>query len=222
METINENLIVAYAYTLPSFVIGLAIVYFTYVKPAKIPTSSVVVGLLIMWSVFAMIVFLFGEEILQGFPYLIVPVIIGYVVFYIIRKRLKNDVGSNVGTYFNTLQTRDGQIHVLTKARWMGFIPMSRTSVMTHNAVDFKQFGTVIKWTTNDSATLASLHNAIVDLVKDIGIAGLVNIGHSIKMTTNVAKTFGGDWRDIVKQAAEDGVTLPIHDDVLRYIKEIN
>jgi hypothetical protein len=39
-------------------------------------------------------------------------------------------------------------------------------------------------------------------------------------MTEKVAKTFGGNWRDIVKQAAQDGgISFPVSDDVLRYIK---
>ncbi len=237
MGTIIENLFVAYAYTLPACAIGLAIVYFTYVKAVRMPKKSVIVGLLITWSVFAVMVFLFGEDFFRGVPFLIVPIVVGYIVYYILRRRLKKwdwrkrlirkalETESNANTantYFNTLGTSDGPVHILTKTRWMGFISMPRTSVMTHNAVDLKQFGTMIKWTTNDSATLAFLHDAIVHLVKDIGIAGLADIGRSIKMTASVAKTFGGDWRDIVKQAAKDGVALPIHDDVLRYIKEIN
>ena len=122
-------------------------------------------------------------------------------------------------TYFKALDTSEGQVHVLTKTRWMGFVPMPHTSVMPHSAAALKRLGTFIKWTTNDPATLATLHVAIVRLVEQVGISGLVEIGNSVKMTERVAKTFGGRWQDIVKQAAQDGVAFPVPDDVLRYMK---
>ncbi|MFZ3122125.1 MAG: hypothetical protein WA104_01990 [Thermodesulfovibrionales bacterium] len=40
-----------------------------------------------------------------------------------------------------------------------------------------------------------------------------------MKVTERVAKTFGGSWHDIVKQATQDGVAFPVPYDVLRYIK---
>jgi len=72
---------------------------------------------------------------------------------------------------------------------------------------------------TNDPAVLATLHDAIIRLVEEVGISGLVVIANSAKMTERVAKTLGGNWRDIVKQAAQDGVSFPVPDDVLKYIK---
>jgi hypothetical protein len=124
-----------------------------------------------------------------------------------------------MSTYFKALETSEGQVQVLTKTRWMGFIPMPHTSVVPHSAADLKRLGTFIKWTTNDPATLATLHDAIVRLVEQVGISGLVEIGNSVKMTAGIAKTFGGSWQDIVKQAAQDGVAFPVPDDVLRYMK---
>jgi len=124
-----------------------------------------------------------------------------------------------MSTYFKAVETSDGQVHVLTKTRWMWFIPMPHTSVMPHSAADLERLGTFIKWTTKDPAVLARLHDAIVRLVEEVGIAGLVEIANSAKMTARVAKTFGGSWQDIVKQAAEEGVSFPVPDDVLKYIK---
>jgi hypothetical protein len=124
-----------------------------------------------------------------------------------------------MSTYSRTLDTSQGRVHILTKTRWMGFVPMPRTSVMPHSATDLKRLGTLIKWTTNDPATLATLHDAIVRLAEEVGIAGLVEIANSVKMTERLAKTFGGSWQNIVKQAAQDGVTFPVPDDVLGYIK---
>jgi hypothetical protein len=95
------------------------------------------------------------------------------------------------------------------------------TGVLPHpcSAADVKRLGTCIKWTTDDPAALASLHQAIVGLVEQVGISGLVEIANSVKMTTQVARTFGGNWHDIIKEAARDGVEFPVPDDVLRHIK---
>ena len=124
-----------------------------------------------------------------------------------------------MSTHFKVLDTSEGQVHILTKARWLGFVPMPHTSVVPHRATDLKSLGTFIKWTTSDPATLATLHDGIVRLVEQVGITGLVEIANSAKMTQRVAKTFGGTWHDIVKQAAQDGVPFPVPDDILRYMK---
>jgi hypothetical protein len=124
-----------------------------------------------------------------------------------------------MSTYFKALQTSEGQVHVLTKTRWMGFVPMPHTSVTPHGAADLRRLGTVIKWSTNEPATLATLHDAIVRLVEQVGILGLVEIGNSVKMTERAARAFGGRWHEIVKQAAQDGVAFPVPDDVPRYMK---
>lgn len=69
------------------------------------------------------------------------------------------------------------------------------------------------------SAMLSTLHNAMVRLVQEIGISGLVEVANSVKMTMQVGRNFGTDWRDIFKQAAQDGVSFPVSDDVLRHVK---
>ena len=96
---------------------------------------------------------------------------------------------------------------------------MPHTSVTPRSAGDLKRLGTFIKWNTSDSAKLSTLHDAIVRLVEQVGISGLVEIGNSVKMTQGVAKSFGGDWRDVIKQAAQDGVEFPMPDDVLKHMK---
>ena len=124
-----------------------------------------------------------------------------------------------MGTYFKAIDTSEGLVHVLTKTRWLGLIPMPHTSVMPQGAADLKRLGTFIKWTTKDATTLATLHEATVRLVQQNGVSGLAEIGKSVKMTERVASAVGGDWHDIVKQAARDGVAFPVPDEVLRYIK---
>jgi len=87
------------------------------------------------------------------------------------------------------------------------------------SAADLKRLGVFIKWNTNDPATLLLLHKGIVRLVEEFGISGLFEIANSAKMTQQVAKTFGGNWHDIIKQTAQDGVAFPLPDDLLQYIK---
>lgn len=127
-----------------------------------------------------------------------------------------------MSAYFKVLDTNEGQVHVLTKRRWLYIFPMPHTSVTPRSGANLKRLGTFIKWTTDDPAMLATLHDAIVRLVEEVGISGLVEIANSAKMTEQVWKTFGGagsGLHEIVKQAAQDGVSFPVPEDVLKYIK---
>jgi hypothetical protein len=119
------------------------------------------------------------------------------------------------------VNTKEGQAHVSTKSRWFYLFPMPHTGAMPYpcGAKDLKRLGVFIKWNTSDPATLNTLHAAIVRSVEDLGISGLVEIANSAKMTEQVAKTFGGRWHDLVRQAAQDGVAFALSDDVLKYIK---
>jgi len=124
-----------------------------------------------------------------------------------------------MSTYFKSLNTNEGLVHVLTKTRYLGLIPMPRTSVMPHKAANLKRLGTFIKWTTNDPTVLAKLHDAIVSLVEEVGISGLFEIAHCVKMTERVVGRLGIDWRGAIKEAIQKGILPPVPDDVLRYIK---
>lgn len=125
-----------------------------------------------------------------------------------------------MSTFFEVLETTEGPIHILTKTRWLGFIPKPHTSIMPHHAKDLTRLGTLIKWNTSDPVVLRTLHEAVIRLVRDVGVSGMVDIAASVRMTEKAAKTFGGNWHDIVKHAAQDGgISFPVSDDVLRYIK---
>lgn len=126
-----------------------------------------------------------------------------------------------MSSYFKVLSTNEGLVHIVTKTRWILFFPIPHTSVMPHNAPALKRLGTFIKWTTKDETKLSTLHDATVHLVEQVGISGLAEIAKSVKVTERVAKTYGGNWHDIIKQAANDGVPFPVPDEVLRYIKGI-
>ena len=94
---------------------------------------------------------------------------------------------------------------------------MPHTGVLPHpcSAADLKRHGTVIKWTTNDRSVLKDLHQAIVSVVQEAGISGLVDFA-------NAAKLFGGGasgMQDLVQMAAEDGLECPLPANILKFIK---
>ena len=72
-------------YTLPALILGFAVVYFTYVKHANFSQKLVLIGFIITWVVFTLIVYLFGTEFFPG-SFLLTPIIIGFIVFYLLRK----------------------------------------------------------------------------------------------------------------------------------------
>jgi hypothetical protein len=124
-----------------------------------------------------------------------------------------------MSTYFKALETSEGRVHVLTKARWMGFVPMPHTSVVPHKASDLARLGTYIKWATKDPAMLGTLHDAVVRLVEEVGISGLVDIANSRKRSDRVAKTMGLSSRDFADEIAKSRAAIPALDDVLRHVK---
>jgi len=127
-------------------------------------------------------------------------------------------------TFSTYTETPEGQAHVSTKSKWMHIVSMPHTGILPHpcSAADLKRLGTFIKWTSDDPSVLARLHEAIVRLVKEVGVSGLVEIAESAKMTERMCKTFGGgegSFREVVEMAKRDGAEFPMPDEVVQYIK---
>ena len=102
---------------------------------------------------------------------------------------------------------------------------MPHTGVIPHpcSAADLKRLGTFIKWTTDNPAVLAELHDSIVSLVQEVGVAGMKEIANSARMTEQVWKRFGGagsGMHEVVEMAAQDGVSFPMPTNTLKYLKE--
>lgn len=124
--------------------------------------------------------------------------------------------------YFEVVDTNEGQVHVLTKTRWLYIFSMPHTSIMPHRGSALMPRGTLIKWTTNDPVLLGTLHDAIVRMVQEVSISGMVEIAQLAKVSERVWKTVGGPGsglHEIVKQAAQDGVSFPVPEHILKYIK---
>ena len=96
---------------------------------------------------------------------------------------------------------------------------MPHTSVMPHGADELKHLGRSVKWTGSDPAALVALPNALVRLVQEVGISGLVKMAESIKMTEPVAKRSGGDRQDLIKPGGQGGDPFPMPDSVLNEVK---
>jgi hypothetical protein len=124
-----------------------------------------------------------------------------------------------MSTYFKALDTNEGQFRVLTKTRWMGFVPMPHTSVTPHNAAHLGRLGTFIKWTTNNPAMLAKLHDAVVRLIEEVGISGLADIAARERQTNRVAKAMGISYRELCDEAIKSRGAIPALDDVLKHVK---
>jgi hypothetical protein len=124
-----------------------------------------------------------------------------------------------MASYYDSVDTSEGIAHVLTKTRYLGIIPLPRTSIMPNGGSELGRLGTAITWATNDAGILRTLHKRVVELVGEFGVSGIREIANSARMSDRVAKTFGGSWRDVVASAAQDRVPFPIPDDVLRYVK---
>jgi len=127
-------------------------------------------------------------------------------------------------TFSTYTETPQGQAHVSTKSKWMYFVTMPHTGILPHPCIagDLKRLGTFIKWTTDDPTILARLHKAIVRLVKEVGVSGLVEIAQSAKMAEGMGRTLGGcegSLREILRMAEQDGVQFPMPDEVVRYVK---
>jgi hypothetical protein len=128
-----------------------------------------------------------------------------------------------MSTFFNAVRTFEGEVHVLTKARWMLLVPMPHTSIVPHRIADLR-LGTMIRWTTNDRATLLELHTAIVRVVEQLSLTGIIEIVEQLKVTMEAARCTGADWRCTVAEEfaqSSEGVSFSLPNGVLRHIKAL-
>ena len=122
------------------------------------------------------------------------------------------------------VHTKEGQADVSTKSRWLYVFPMPHTGVMPYpcSATELKQFGTFIKWTTDNPAALAKLHESIVRLVGEIGVSGLVGIANTWKMAAPMWRVAGltGTGAEVMRGMVLEGdFHFPMPADVLEYLK---
>ncbi len=111
-----------------------------------------------------------------------------------------------------------GLVHIRTRSRWLGIIPMPYTSVFPDRRSDLLRLGTFIRWEKN-SAPLLTLHKAVIRLVEERGVSGVADIARREKRTARVAKTMDISWRELSEEAAKSRARIPDIDDVLPHVK---
>lgn len=119
--------------------------------------------------------------------------------------------------YFTTLVTDEGRINVITRSKWMVIFPMPYTSVVPQRSGDLARFGTFIRW--QDGAALKERHEAVINLVKEIGLSGVASMAEREKNNARVAKEFGMTYQELVAQAMQSRKSIPDLDNVLKYAK---
>jgi hypothetical protein len=127
-----------------------------------------------------------------------------------------------MSTHIDEFDTNEGRVQILTTAKWCYVFPMPHTSVTPRRGADLKRLGTFIKWTTDDPALVLSLHASTIQLVQELGMSGLVETVNTAKTMQQVWKRSGGPGsglQELVKLAAQDGVSFPIRENLLKYIK---
>lgn len=83
------------------------------------------------------------------------------------------------------VETREGDVMVLTKTRYLLFFSLPRTSVMPWRARELGAIGVQFHWTTGDPNTLEGLHNSIVQTLRE-GVSlpelrGITDIGRKLR-----------------------------------------
>lgn len=82
-----EHVTLSAAYALPGTLVGLLIVFFTYVRRRGFSHKQVIVGILATWAVVTLLVAVFGERALGGIPLMLAVLVTGYLVFFLLPSR---------------------------------------------------------------------------------------------------------------------------------------
>ena len=123
----------------------------------------------------------------------------------------------------DVLESPDGCAEIITKKFWMHVFPMPHTSILPYKCgFDDLKNAIIINWKTSDAWTLNELHGDIVNFVREVGLAGMVEIANSVKMTERVCQQFGpgnSGIQEVFGMAAADGVDFPLPPNVLKHLK---
>ncbi len=76
-------------------------------------------------------------------------------------------------TYFDTVTTRDGEARVLTKTRWWNIFANPHTSLMPADFGQLGRLGVVLYWSTSDPTMLKTLHDSVVQSLRESSLADI-------------------------------------------------
>jgi len=87
-------------------------------------------------------------------------------------------------TYLTKVETHEGDVMVLTKTRYLLFLSIPRTSIMPSRVGELGRLGVQFHWTTSDLNVLESLHNSVVQTLREgVGLSdlrGIADIGQKL------------------------------------------
>ncbi|MBZ5543623.1 MAG: hypothetical protein LAO07_08085 [Acidobacteriia bacterium] len=78
--------------------------------------------------------------------------------------------------FLTRVQTREGEVVVMTKTRYLLVFSVPRTSIMPWQAEDIGRMGVQFHWATKDRNLLEQLHNQLVDVLREINLTDLRSI----------------------------------------------
>ena len=85
-------------------------------------------------------------------------------------------------TLLSKVQTADGEVTVITKARFLLLLGLSRTSVMPSRLAELGHLGVLFQWASDDPACLERLHNLLLQALREgVGISDLRGIADIAK-----------------------------------------
>jgi hypothetical protein len=79
-------------------------------------------------------------------------------------------------TFLTRVQTREGEVVVMTKTRYLLVFSVPRTSIMPWRVEQLGRSGVQFQWTTKDRNLLERLHGQVIEVLQEISLTELRGI----------------------------------------------
>jgi hypothetical protein len=83
-------------------------------------------------------------------------------------------------TFLTRVQTREGEVLVITKTRYLLVFSVPRTSIMPWRVEKLARSGVQFQWSTKDRNLLERLHNQVIEVLREVSLTdlrGIADIG---------------------------------------------
>ena len=88
-----------------------------------------------------------------------------------------------MATYYDSVDTSEGIAYVLTKTRYLGIVPLPRTSVMPHSGRELGSLGTAIEVAHERPCDTTDILVALSSWFGMTGVSGIREIANSARMS---------------------------------------
>jgi hypothetical protein len=109
--------------------------------------------------------------------------------------------------YACTVGTGEEMVRIVTHDKVALFFRNPHTSIIPAGMTRSGYVGCTLEWKTADPATLALLHDHVIQLVQLLGAAGMFEIGKSVKAAMML---YGPDISQTVERAKKEGIDFPL------------